>query len=119
MDKLPDDIDPALWIRCRQTAEQDFLVERKPHTFAGRMAAYCPHDPTFSDYNVSAAEVDDCSDEARWWIRGFVVGGEPDAPLDGEGYEVAEGDPPYQRWEAARAEYLESGYWPSDAPRRP
>ena len=65
MDDLPDDIDPTLWIKCRQTGDQDYLVERNPHAFPGRMAAFCPHDPTFSDYNVSIAEIGDCSAEAR------------------------------------------------------
>jgi hypothetical protein len=119
MAELPDDIDAALWIRCSKTGDRDFLVERNPHTFPGRMAAFCPHDEAQSDYNVSVAEVEECSAEARIWMRGFVVGGEPGAPLDDEGFEIADTEALHRDWDLARSTYRESGYWPPGAPRRP
>ena len=119
MDELPDDIDPALWIRCRRTDGRDYLVERNPHTFPGRMGAFCPHSEEHPDYNVSIGEAQECSPEARLWMRGFVAGNEPDAPLDSCGYELDESDPKVQAWDEARQGYLESGYWPQEAPRRP
>jgi len=118
MDDLPDDIDPTLWIRCSRSGGEDYLVEGNPHTFPGRMSAFCPH-LAHLYYNVSIVEVEESSPEARLWMRGFVAGSEPDSPLDSEGYELDEADPKFEAWEAARPGYLETGYWPPEAPRRP
>lgn len=118
MDELPEDIDPALWIRCSRTGGQDYLVEGNPHTFPGRMSAFCPHVAEYPYYNVSIGEVEECSPESRLWMRGFVAGSEPDVPLDSEGCELDDADPKVQGWAEARSGYMETGYWPPEAPRR-
>ena|ERR1019366_3483293 len=117
MENLPDWIDPTLWIGCRRGGDWDYLVEDNPHTFPGRMSAFCPHVTENPHYNVSIGEVTECSPESKIWMRGFVAGSEPDIPLDSEGYELDEDDPKALAWAEARPEYIKTGYWPPEAPR--
>jgi hypothetical protein len=78
-DILPEDIDARLWIQTSGCAGRDFIWGN-PHTFPGRMEAYCPHQRR--DFSVSKREVTDASPEARLWMDGFLRGHEPDAPED-------------------------------------
>lgn len=110
------DLDTTLWFRG-SCGEIDFLLAGNPHTHPGRMAAYCPHQPEHAGYNVSISDLADCSDEARWWAHGFVVGSEPAPPIDDAGDEVEEDDPAYTAWAEHRASYRETGVWRPDIPR--
>ncbi|BCM89426.1 hypothetical protein IAD21_01272 [Abditibacteriota bacterium] len=67
-----------------------------PHTFPGRMGAWCLLKRVH--FCVSKSEIEDCSSEARYWIRGFLTGCEPNAPKDEEGDYLPEDDPSSQRW---------------------
>lgn len=82
------------------------------------MGAYCEaHDRTFA---VSKAEIERCSPEAGYWVRGFLSGNEPAPPLDPDGYEIDDlDDPRWQRWRAAVEEFRRSGAWPAGAPTGP
>lgn len=108
--------DPLLWVVSAFCSERDWLVEGNPHTHPGRLAIWCPH--TGTGYNLSKDEVRETSTEGRYWIRGFVVGNEPNSPLDKHGYEKSETSKAFRAWDAARPVYLASGHWPVDAPRR-
>jgi hypothetical protein len=110
---LPADIDQLLWIRTLVCEGPDYLFGN-PHTFPGRMSAYCPHHQT--DYSVSRSEIVDCSTEARWWVVGFLVGNEPPPPRDPDGEYVPTTDRRYRRWLDAARRFHEKGDWPRDVP---
>lgn len=70
---LPADIDARLWIRTAGCDSPDYLFGN-PHTFRGRMHAYCPH--RNQDFAVSQDEVIESSSEASIWIDGYLIGNE-------------------------------------------
>ena len=74
MEELPEGIDEELWFKCPHSGGRDFLVEANPHTFPGRMVAFCPHDPMFPYYNVSIGEIEDCSHRRETVDAGFCGG---------------------------------------------
>jgi hypothetical protein len=59
-----------------------FFVDGTPHV-QGRMYAWCPAKQTVT--RVSKDEVTTCSDEAGYFIRGYLSGSEPPPPTDDEG----------------------------------
>ncbi|MDG4803325.1 hypothetical protein [Micromonospora sp. WMMD980] len=74
-------VDERLWFDAN-CGGRDFLVGNG-HTFVGRMAAWCPH--TGVGYNVSRAGMGAMSEEARYFVAGFLAGSEPGCPeVDGE-----------------------------------
>jgi len=119
MSNLPKGVNEALWFESASCDGNDYLVESNPHTFPGRMTAYCPHDVNHSYYNVSLSDLASCSDECRNWAHGFVVGSEPGSPLNDEGFELEEDSPALVSWQNARQTYAATGSWPDDAARRP
>jgi hypothetical protein len=115
---LPAHIDPRLWF-VGSCTQHDYLVETNPHTFPGRMSAFCPHCPSErAYYNVSLTDLGECSMEAQIWSRGFIAGSEPNAPLDDNGNEIEADAREYEAWEQARTAYHMSGEWPANAPHR-
>ena len=76
---LPEDVDDRLWIRTAACSSPDYLYGN-PHTFPGRMEAFCPH--RSQDFSVSRGEVVEASAEAELWIDGFLRGNEPPPPDD-------------------------------------
>jgi hypothetical protein len=82
------------------------------------MSAYCPHGSTPNWYNISIGDLVDPTPEALVWASGFVIGSEPNSPLDPEGYELEPGSPEYEAWDAARESYRATGVWPLGVPRR-
>src|SRR3974390_397270 len=92
---IPNDVNVELWFIARSCGERDYLAVGNPHTFPGRMTAFCPHKGHY--YNVSVADVADGPQATRWWARGFVVGSEPGSPLTGEGEDDPD-SPEYEAW---------------------
>lgn len=99
------DHDPELWFEA-SCGGRDVLLGNA-HTFVGRMSAWCPRERV--SYNVSLSELGEMSVPARYWVRGFLHGAEPDEP---------EYDPPSQlpaeelaAWEAALAQFRRTGDW--------
>ena len=76
------DLDSRLWFDA-PCGSRDFLLAGQGHTFPGRMTAWCP-DKAVS-YNVSLGEMGAMSDEARYFVLGFLSGNEPDPPKDEDG----------------------------------
>jgi hypothetical protein len=111
----PPDLDRALWFEPGCCSDGQHYLHHNPHTFPGRMGAYCEaHDSTLS---VSLSEIEQASEPARYWIRGFLSGNEPPPPLDSEGYEIDDlEDPRWDRWREAVAQFRKTGAWPRDAP---
>lgn len=111
----PDDVDRSLWFEPGCCGAGDHFLHYNPHTFPGRMGAYCEaHDRTFA---VSRSEIERCSSEAAIWIRGFLSGNEPPVPLEPTGYSIDDDrDPRYKRWREAISEFRRTGAWPRGAP---
>lgn len=96
---LPEDVDQRLWILTGGCSGRDFLWGN-PHTFPGRMEAYCPHQRR--DFSVSLNEVTDASAEARIWIAGFLRGNAPSPPEDGD---------VQQLWRTSIQTFHRTGVW--------
>ena len=96
---VPDGVDSHLWVRL-STDETGYLVG-SCHTFPGRMSVIVPSDDRARC--ISKADIVACSDEASYWIQGFLNGSVPLPPDD-----LAE----ETDWLARRASFLETGEWP-------
>ncbi|WBC17225.1 hypothetical protein O7600_10500 [Micromonospora sp. WMMA1998] len=96
-------LDERLWFEA--PCGRDVLVGNG-HTFTGRMAAWCPHEGV--GYNVSRPGMGAMSDEARYFVAGFLAGNEPRYPADVDG-EPDEAD--LSAWRAALARFRRTGSW--------
>jgi hypothetical protein len=114
----PPDLDRTLSFEPGCCADGRHYLHYNPHTFPGRMGAYCEaHDRTFS---VSLSEIERASDEGRYWIRGFLSGNEPPPPLEADALAIEDlGDPRFDEWRGAVARFRATGEWPKDAPTGP
>ena len=114
----PAGLDRALWFEPGCCAGGGHFLHNNPHTFQGRMEAYCEaHDRTFA---VCRSEIERCSHEAEYWIRGFLFGTEPPPPLDPDGYEIDDLDDwRWRRWRDAIEVFRRVGAWPAGAPTGP
>jgi hypothetical protein len=113
-DETPE-FDPSLWFPCSlAAASRDYLVGNA-HTFRGRMLAYCERKEGSRYYYVSASEVlPDCSDAARWWVKGFLAGAEPEPPRDQEGDYLPFDHPEMVAWRRKAEGWADAGTWPSE-----
>ena len=87
---------------------QHFILGN-PHTFPGRMLAWCEHKER--SFFFSKREVEQCSTESAAWIDGFLAGNEPEPPSNPGGdveFESAE----YKTWLERVEAFRESGAWP-------
>jgi hypothetical protein len=96
--------DERLWFEA-SCGGRDFLVGN-PHTFTGRMAAWCPHQRR--GYNVSLSELGEMSDGSRYFIRGFLSGSEPGPPYGAHG-DLGPADE--KAWQAALHRFHQTGLW--------
>ncbi len=103
-------IDERLWFTMKEGCcpGKHYLLWN-PHTFPGRMRAWCP--VKRAGFNVSKSEIETCSIEARWWINGFLAGNEPPPPLDADGNQLADDDSRLARWRDASRHFPETGIW--------
>lgn len=108
---LPEDVRPAYpfrSLRARCESGTDFLFDKHWLTHPGRMAAYCPHNPSHPDYRVSLCELpDDLPEETRrHWVRGFLAGNLPRPSL------TVQANPElFRQWEEAAEEFSITGEW--------
>lgn len=109
---LPESVNPQLWFTSPLCGGRDYLAEVNPHTFPGRLEAFCPHESR--SYSVSLADLVGASRECLIWAQAFVVGNEPDPP-NGPGI-APEDHPGHPAWKAGCLQYQKTGYWPVDAP---
>lgn len=97
-------IDERLWFDA-SCGERDFLVGNG-HTFVGRMAAWCPLQNR--GYNVSASEMGTMSEQARYFVAGFLEGARPGLPVDADG---DTDDVDLVAWRAATDRFRRTGSW--------
>ena len=97
-------VDERLWFEA-SCGGRDFLVGNG-HTFVGRMAAWCPHQGV--GYNVSRSELGTLSEQAGYFVAGFLAGAEPGYPDDADD-QTEEAD--LAAWRAATARFRRTGSW--------
>lgn len=106
--ELPSDVDPALWFDSMPCGRH-YFVDGNPHTFRGRMWAYCPAKGIYT--RVSKGELEHCSREAEYFMRGYLSGNEPGPPISEDEDLLPEEDPRMIRWRIAVELFRETGYW--------
>lgn len=106
-------VDEDLWFTCAlDPTERDYLVGNA-HTFLGRISAYCRRKQGSPYYYVSASDVlDNCSDESRRWVQGFLAGQEPTPPKDEQGDYLPFDHPEAERWREKARTWAATGRWP-------
>lgn len=99
--------DEHLWFTYSGCEGNHFLLDN-PHTHIGRIMAWCPvKQRTFF---VSKSEIKDCSIEAKYWIKGFLKGNQPEPPRNGDG-DVDFSSEEYIVWLKAIKLFDRTGYW--------
>ena len=101
------DYDVNLWFYHKGCEGKHFLFGN-PHTFPGRMWAWC--EVKKRSFFVSKSEMGECSEQTTYWVKGFLAGNQPDAPTDENGdvdYKSAE----YKNWLRKLEEFEETGFW--------
>ena len=95
-DKL--EYDENLWIELEDCEEKHFLIGN-PHTFRGRIDAYCPIKNT--SFCISYKEIKKMSIESTYWLKGYLSGNEPAPPeqYDDESLDEYFQSMRYKEWE--------------------
>ena len=75
MNDMKDDLeyDDCLWFYHKGCEGRHYLLGN-PHTHYGRMFAWCPEKNT--TFCVSESEMNEMSNESKYWIKGFLSGSE-------------------------------------------
>jgi hypothetical protein len=97
-------VDERLWFDA-PCGGRDFLIGNG-NTFVGRMAAWCPQKGV--GYNVSRSEMGAMSEQAGYFVAGFLAGAQPGYPVDANG-ETEEAD--LVAWRAATTRFRRTGSW--------
>lgn len=92
-----------------------YLVDGNPH-IRGRMYFYCPSRNIYT--RVSKSEIGECSDETRYFIRGYLSGNEPVPPRDDNNDLLDDSHPEFVLWRKAVEMFRDTGYWWSGPSRR-
>ena len=102
------ELDPDLWFTTENCEVRHYLLGN-PHTFRGRLSAWCPSKRR--SFCVSKSEIKDCSRETSYFLKGFLSGQESRAPLDDDGDLLPPDDPEYQAWARATELFHQTGSW--------
>lgn len=103
-------VDPSLWFEPGCCHGPHYLRFNPHDRDPGRMGAWCP--TLRRSLTVRKDEIERCSPEALYWIRGFLYGAEREPPVDEyDGGPLEDGDPRLARWRAAVREFDETGIW--------
>jgi hypothetical protein len=99
--------DENLWFEHDGCEGKHYLLGN-PHTFPGRIWAYCTKkDTTFC---VSKNEIGNMSIQSEYWIKGFLIGNQPIPPTDTNdevNYESKE----YKNWVDKVEIFNKNGIW--------
>jgi len=99
--------DKNLWFEHLGCKGKHYLIGN-PHTYVGRMWAWCPKEER--TFFVSKADMGEMSEQAKFWVQGFLNGHEPDPPVNEDGdvdFESLE----YKTWTEAMVFFHETGFW--------
>lgn len=75
-------IDEKIWFEHDGCVGNHYMIGN-PHTFKGRMYAWCPKKE--KSFFVSKSEILKMSVECEYWVKGFLSGNQPEPPTDSEG----------------------------------
>src|SRR5690349_21645132 len=67
-------VDAELWFTMEPSCEGRHFILYNSHTFPGRFTAWCPLKR--KAVNVSKSDVRECSQQATYWLKGFLSGAE-------------------------------------------
>jgi hypothetical protein len=101
-------LDPELWFHTDHCEGRHYLVGN-PHTFPGRLAAWCPSKRI--GFCVSKSEIAECSRETSYYLKGFLAGQEPAPPVSDEGDPLPPDDPEDRAWARAAELFQRTGSW--------
>lgn len=104
------EFDKNLWFTIEGCEGKHYLIGN-PHTFRGRMHAWCPQKER--SFFVSLSEIEEMSEPSKYWITGFLKGNQPEPPTNANGdvdFESAE----YRRWTESINLFTQTGYWTSE-----
>ena len=100
------DRDPLLWFEAPCGGRD--LLTGNGGTFPGRMSAWCPDKQV--SYNVSLAEMGEMSEQARYYVAGFLAGNQPGPPpAPDPDSDIAPAD--LAAWQSATARFRRTGSW--------
>jgi hypothetical protein len=105
------DPDPRLWFEMAGCDGRHFFVDGTPN-IGGRIYAWCPARQIVT--RVSKYELSVWSDEAGYFMRGYLSGSEPRPPTDEEGM-LVEDQAEVDRWLRAVEIWRATGEWPDGA----
>ena len=100
-------IDEHLWFYHKGCTGKHFFIGN-PHTFPGRILAWCPQQQ--KSFFLSVSEVEEMSEYSKYWIKGYLTGNEPSPPTDGNG-DVQFSGKEYEEWAEAVDLFATTGYW--------
>ncbi len=103
-------LDVQRWFQHSDCGGRDYLIGN-PHTFRGRIAAYCPHEDV--GFTVSKQDIDVLSPSAQAWLEGYLAGAEPE-PQEVFGpdiHDVGVEDERWVRWQQLVRDFRASGTW--------
>jgi len=109
MSEVPKDLDRNLWVILPGCCDRKHYLGYNPHTFHGRMKAWCPKLGRWT--NISKREIERCSEQAKYWIIGYLSGNEPDAPRSAEGDYLPDDSDAMKLWRVSINLFAETGYW--------
>jgi hypothetical protein len=98
--------DPLLWFEAPCGGRD--LLTGNGGTYPGRMSAWCPEKKV--PYNVSLAEMGQMSQQARYYVAGFLAGNQPGPPPPpAPDADIEPGD--WTAWLAAAGRFRRTGLW--------
>ena len=101
------EFDENLWFNHKGCEGKHYLIGN-PHTFRGRIYAWCPKKER--SFSVSLSEIENMSEYSKYWINGFLNGNQPEPPTDANGdvdFESVE----YKKWTESIELFTRTGYW--------
>jgi hypothetical protein len=96
-----------MWFEMTGCEGRHFLVDGSPH-IVGRLYAYCPAEGIVT--RISKSDITVSSDEAAYFLRGYLSGSEPPPPTDDDGM-LIEDQALIDEWAAAVEVWRETGQW--------
>ena len=100
--------DENLWFEHLGCEGLHYLIGN-PHTFYGRISAWCPLRQT--TLSVSISEIGEMSESSKYWIQGFLNGNQPKLPGIDTEVDIDFEGPAFKTWVEASRLFLETGYW--------
>jgi hypothetical protein len=99
--------DSKLWVELSHCEGKHYILGN-PHTFPGRIMMWCPNKEV--SFFMSKNEIQKCSKEAEYWIKGFLTGNEPEPPVGDDEMPDFESKE-YSEWKDHIKEFHSKGIW--------